>query len=112
MIPIVVAVCNDDMVETGIVPSLAHPSGNVTGLQKLTPELASKRLELLKETLPGASRVAVLWDPGYSTFAADWRELRATARAKGVTLQSVEARRPADLEGPLPPLSRVGPMSS
>jgi putative tryptophan/tyrosine transport system substrate-binding protein len=48
--------------------------------------------------LPAASRVAVLWDPGYSNFSADWRELRATARAKGVTLHSVEARRPADLE--------------
>jgi putative ABC transport system substrate-binding protein len=97
--PIVVAVCNDDMVETGIVASLSRPGGNVTGLQKLTPELATKRLELLKEMLPQASRVAVLWDPGYSAFSADWRELRAAARAKGVTLLSVEARRPTDLEG-------------
>ncbi|HEX2113495.1 MAG TPA: ABC transporter substrate-binding protein [Alphaproteobacteria bacterium] len=97
-IPIVVATCNDDMVEAGIVASLAQPGGNVTGLQKLTPELATKRLELLKEMLPDASRVAVLWDPGYSAFAADWRELKDTARAKAVALQSVEARRLADLE--------------
>jgi putative tryptophan/tyrosine transport system substrate-binding protein len=97
-IPIVVAVCNEDMVETGIVASLARPGGNVTGLTKLTPELAAKRLELLKEMLPEASRVAVLWDPGYSAFSADWRELRATAQAKGVTLQPVEVHGLADLE--------------
>jgi putative tryptophan/tyrosine transport system substrate-binding protein len=97
-IPIVVATCNDDMVEAGIVASLAQPGGNVTGIQKLTPELATKRLELLKEILPEASQVAVLWDPGYSAFTADWRELQSTARAKAVKLQSAEARRLADLE--------------
>ena len=97
-IPIVVAVCNEDMVETGIVASLARPGGNVTGLTKLTPELAAKRLELLKEIVPEASRVAVLWDPGYSAFSADWRELRATAHAKGVTLQPVEVHGLDDLE--------------
>jgi putative ABC transport system substrate-binding protein len=94
----VVAVCNEDMVETGIVASLARPGGNVTGLTKLTPELATKRLELLKEIVPEASRVAVLWDPGYSAFSADWRELRATAHAKGVTLQPVEVHGLDDLE--------------
>src|SRR5215470_7134946 len=61
-IPIVVAACNDDMVETGIIASLAHPGGNVTRLSKMTPELSAKRLELLKEMVPEASRVAVLWD--------------------------------------------------
>src|ERR1700730_16815303 len=67
-IPIVVASCNDDMVETGIVASLARPGGNVTGLSKMTPELTAKRLDLLKEMVPSASHVAVLWDPGYSTY--------------------------------------------
>jgi putative ABC transport system substrate-binding protein len=97
-VPIVVAVCNEDMVETGIAASLARPGGNVTGLSKLTPELAAKRLELPKEIVPEASRVAVLWDPGYSAFSADWRELRATAHAKGVILYSVETHGLADLE--------------
>jgi putative ABC transport system substrate-binding protein len=96
-IPIVVASCNDDMVETGIVASLAHPGGNITGVSKLTPELAAKRLELLKEILPAASRVAVLWDPGYSAFSADWREMRATAHVKGVELLPVEIHNLADL---------------
>jgi putative ABC transport system substrate-binding protein len=97
-IPIVVAACSDDMVGAGIVQSLAHPGGNVTGIQKLTPELAAKRLELLKEVVPNASRVAVLWDPAYSDFAADWVRLRASARSLGVTLLSVEAKGPAEFE--------------
>ena len=91
-IPIVVATCTDDMVASGIVASLAHPGGQVTGLQKLNPELSAKRLELLKEVVPQASRVAVVWDPGYSNFAADWRALRAAARILGVTLLPVEVR--------------------
>lgn len=70
-IPIVVVTCNDDMVKTGVVASLAKPGGNITGLSKLTPELASKRLELLKELVPRISRVVVLWDSKYSDFSAD-----------------------------------------
>jgi putative ABC transport system substrate-binding protein len=97
-IPIVVAACNDDLVETGIVASLAHPGGNVTGLTKLSPELAAKRLELLKEMVPWVSRVAVLWDPDYADVTADWRELRTTASAKSVTLGPVEVRDRADLD--------------
>lgn len=97
-IPIVVAACTGDMVAAGAAASLARPGGNVTGLQKLNPELAAKRLALLKEALPRASRVAVLWDPGYSDFAADWLAMRATAQALGVTLLSVEARGPTEFE--------------
>jgi putative ABC transport system substrate-binding protein len=97
-IPIVVGACNDDLVEAGIISSLAHPGGNVTGLSKLTPELTAKRLELLKELLPNASRVAVLWDSGYSAFLSDWQELQARARALKVTLESVEVRNLADLD--------------
>jgi len=97
-IPIVVAACNDDLVETGIVQSLRHPGGNITGLSKLTPELASKRLSLLKETLPKITNVAVLWNPGYADFTADWRELKAAARRMGITLHSFEFRRADEFE--------------
>jgi ABC-type uncharacterized transport system substrate-binding protein len=62
-IPIVVAACNDDMIETGLVASLARPGGNLTGLNKMTPQLTAKRLDLLKAMLPKATNVAVLWDP-------------------------------------------------
>jgi putative ABC transport system substrate-binding protein len=98
-IPIVVQACNDDLVASGAVASLARPGGNVTGISKLTPELTAKRLELLRDLVPRASRVAVLWEPGYSDFAADWRALRSAAQARGVTLLPVEARGGDDLPG-------------
>ena len=98
-IPIVVATCNDDLVETGMVESLRHPGRNLTGLSKLTPELAPKRLSLLKQAVPAAARLAVLWNPDYSDFKADWRELKAAAERMGVTLHSFEFRR-ADELGP------------
>ena len=97
-IPIVVATCNDDIVETGIVKSLQRPGGNVTGLSKLTPELAAKRLSLLKQAVPSISRVAVLWNPDYSDFKADWRELKTAAERMGVTLNSFEFRRADELD--------------
>src|SRR5262245_31981403 len=97
-IPIVVAVCNDDLVSSGVIQSLAHPGGNITGQSKLTPELSVKRLELLKEMIPKASQVAVLWNPDYSDFAADWRELRAAAKALSVTLQPIEFRQAVDFD--------------
>ena len=95
-IPIVVATCTEDMVANGIVASLARPGGNVTGLQKLTPELSAKRLELIKQVLPGASRIAVLWNPGYSDLTADWLALRSAAHALNVTLLPFEARTAAE----------------
>lgn len=97
-IPIVVAACTADMVATGVVSSLAHPGGNITGTQKLNPELAAKRLALLKEALPRTSRVAVLWDPGYSDFAADWSSMRTAAQTLGIALQSAEVRSASELE--------------
>jgi len=97
-LPIVVAACSDDMVAAGIVQSLAHPGGNVTGIQKLTPELAAKRLELLKEVVPQASRVAILWNPTYSDFAADWARLRASAGSLDITLVPIEAKHPTEFE--------------
>jgi ABC-type uncharacterized transport system substrate-binding protein len=100
-IPIVVTACNEDMVAGGIVVSLAHPGGNITGLSKLTPELSGKRLALLKETLPAVSRVGVLWNPEYSEFTADWQALRETARQLGIALQSVEVRRATEFDAAL-----------
>src|SRR5215510_4148307 len=105
-IPIVVAACNDDLVATGLIFSLARPGGNITGLSELTPELGAKRLELLKQAASGMKRVAVLWNPAYSErfnpnfrfWTSDWKEMRAAAQALGVTLQSVEIRGSGDLD--------------
>jgi putative tryptophan/tyrosine transport system substrate-binding protein len=90
-IPIVVQSCSDDMVATGVVASLARPGGNITGLSKITPQLASKQLELLEESVPNLSRVAVLWDPGYLDVTADLQDLRAAAQRVSVTLLPTEA---------------------
>jgi hypothetical protein len=53
----------------------------------MAPELTAKRLDILKEMVPAASRVAVLWDPGYSAFSLEWQVLRERARVEGVTHQ-------------------------
>ena len=90
-IPIVMRVSNDP-VATGLVSSLAHPGGNMTGLYSVTDELVGKRLEILREAIPGLVRVAVLWDPGYERSQFWFREAQAAARAIGLQLLSVEAR--------------------
>jgi len=84
-----------DPVESGLVTKLARPGGNVTGLSSLGPELVGKRLELLKQAVPGVDRVAVLWRPGALGERTDNDMLTgadAAARALGVRLQFVEAR--------------------
>ena len=88
-----------DPVATGIVTSLARPGGNVTGLSQLSPELSGKRLELLRELLPGVSRVAVLWNPTNPSNAPQIAETKVAARALGIQLQLLEVRAPQDLEG-------------
>jgi putative ABC transport system substrate-binding protein len=96
-LPILVQTCQDDMVKAGIVASLARPGGNVTGISKAGAEWAAKKLQLLKEAIPSASRVAVLWDPTYSDWTGDWQEIRRAAHGLGVTLESVEMKGRDDL---------------
>jgi ABC-type uncharacterized transport system substrate-binding protein len=97
-LPIVFATAVDP-VASGLVTSLARPGGNVTGLSILAPELVGKCLELLKQAVPGVSRVAVLWQPGgygERTEKEMLKEAEVAARALGVRLQFVEARGPTD----------------
>jgi ABC-type uncharacterized transport system substrate-binding protein len=98
-VPIVfVAVGNP--VTSGLVASLAHPGGNLTGLSAVTPELTSKWLELLKQAVPGVRRVAFVWQPG-GLGDADQEvlsEAEVAARALSLRLQLVEARGPADID--------------
>jgi ABC-type uncharacterized transport system substrate-binding protein len=100
-IPIVMASAGDP-VGTGLVASLARPGGNVTGLSTLTPELGGKRLQLVKEVLPGVSRVAVLWNAANPYTVLLVRETEAAARTLGVQTQSLEVRGPDDFENVLP----------
>jgi putative ABC transport system substrate-binding protein len=97
-IPIIIPTALDP-VGTGLVASLARPGGNITGLSSLAPELSGKRLELLKEVVPGMTRVAVFWNPANPANASVWKETQAAARALGLQLQSQEVRGPQDLEG-------------
>jgi ABC-type uncharacterized transport system substrate-binding protein len=86
-----------DAVELGYVASLAHPGGNVTGLTTMTSDLNQKRLEILKETVPGSARMTALACKGMG--GQGWEEMQVTARALGVQLQRLEVREPDDYEG-------------
>jgi putative tryptophan/tyrosine transport system substrate-binding protein len=97
-IPIVIAAVVDPET-TGFVASLARPGGNITGLSSMAPVLVGKQLEFLKETVPGVSRVAVLWNPANPGDAPQFRQAEVAAAALGVRLQSVEVRSPDELDG-------------
>jgi len=96
-IPIVMATSNDP-VATGLVASLARPGGNVTGLSIISAELSGKRLELLREVVPGLSRVAFLWNPDVRGNLLDYKETEGAAGSLGLQLQSVEVVRAEDLD--------------
>jgi putative tryptophan/tyrosine transport system substrate-binding protein len=107
-IPIVVGGMADPLAD-GLVTSLARPNGNVTGTTFIGPELTAKRLGLLKEAMPSASRVAVLWHPGvYSerTMAQMLNETEAAGRTLGLQLQLLAVRGPADFDGAFAAMNR------
>jgi putative ABC transport system substrate-binding protein len=96
-IPIVQA-SGGDLVLAGLVASLARPGGNITGLSIRDVEGGGKRVELLKEAVPHASRIAVLWNTDHPAKALEWHQTQEAARVLGVTLHSVEVRRPHDFD--------------
>jgi ABC-type uncharacterized transport system substrate-binding protein len=87
-----------DPVEAGLVKSFAKPGGNLTGISILSPDLGGKRLELLKEAIPGITHVALLWSPSASTTVA-FKATQAVADALRLQLQSMEVRSPDDFTG-------------
>jgi putative ABC transport system substrate-binding protein len=108
-LPIVFASAPDPVTD-GLVTSVARPGGNVTGSSNLNPELVGKCLELLKQAVPGASRVAVLWQPGAAGERTEKDMLKGaevTARALGVRLQFVETRGPADFDRAFSDMTRA-----
>jgi putative ABC transport system substrate-binding protein len=106
-IPVVMAASADPVAER-LVASLARPGGNVTGMSLMTPELGSKRLELLKEVVPRVARVAVLWDPATSNHL-ELQATRAAARTLGVTLKLMEVKNVDDLARVLAVLEKERP---
>jgi putative tryptophan/tyrosine transport system substrate-binding protein len=105
-IPVVMASAGDP-VATGLVESLARPGGNITGLSQMAPEMAGKRLELLKEIVPKLSRVAVLWNPQGTTSTLNWKEVQLPARELGVKLHSLEVQSLNDFDKAFEDATRV-----
>ena len=104
-IPIVMTNVSDPL-GAGLVNSLAHPGGNVTGLTNVLSDLGGKQLELLKETFPKLSRVAVLWDPANAGNASWLQEMKRAAGKLRITLQPLDVHRPDDFEPALSTIKR------
>ncbi len=81
-----------DPIALGLVDSLARPGGNITGFTIITEVLTGKRLELLKDTVPGLSRIAMLWNPQNPGNAQQWKESQLPARAMGLELHSLDVK--------------------
>jgi len=104
-IPIVMSTVADP-VGSGLVASLARPGGNVTGLTVMSPDLAGKQFQLLKEVVPKVSRVALLTNPDNPSSARFVREAEAAAQALGVRLQTLEARNPQEIDSAFAAMTR------
>jgi len=96
VIPIVFTVANNP-VESGLVESLSRPGGNVTGLSGQQPDLVGKRLELLREMVPGLRRLAILVNAGYRAAVIEMSEAEAAARQVGLDIARFEVRRAEDI---------------
>jgi putative ABC transport system substrate-binding protein len=105
-IPIVM-IFPSDPVATGLVASLSRPGGNITGTT-FTPggEIYGKQLQILRETVPHASRVAILWNPAEAGSTLQVKEVEAAARSLGIRLQRVEARGPEEFDGAFVAMAR------
>ena len=99
-----------DPVGQGFVISLAKPGGNITGLSDFAGELSSKRLEILREAVPMAEKVAVVLDPGHPAHVVEWRHTQAAARALGMVVYPVEIRAATEIDAAFAriPQERVG----
>jgi putative tryptophan/tyrosine transport system substrate-binding protein len=106
-IPIVMASGNP--LELGLVTSLARPGGNLTGFQTLSIELSAKRLEMAREVVPGASRVAILGDTRSAISVSGVQQTQAAAKAVGVRLHAVTVRGPQELDGAVSTIAKEGP---
>jgi putative ABC transport system substrate-binding protein len=96
-IPIVILAASDP-VGAGIVPSLARPGGNITGLSLLAPELSAKRVDLLRQTLPKLTRLAVLWNIQNQGMHLRFREISTAAPPLGIHVLSFGVRHPSEFE--------------
>jgi putative ABC transport system substrate-binding protein len=105
-IPIVMMVVADP-VGSGLVPSLAQPGGNITGLSSLLPDISAKRLQLLTEAVPTVSRVAVLWNPGTPYHTTLLHEVEAAAPSLRLHLLPIAVQEPGEFEGAFAAMARA-----
>jgi putative ABC transport system substrate-binding protein len=96
-IPIIMAT-GDDPVARGVITSLAKPGGNVTGVTSAAGDIAGKRLEILKETIPSLRRVGVLWYPPDPGAAANFKQTKAAGQILRIQIRSLELRNPEDFD--------------
>jgi putative ABC transport system substrate-binding protein len=92
--PIVMATMGDPLM---VISSLAHPGGNVTGLSNYYTDLEAKRMEVLKELVPGASRMAGLYNMGNPVVPPEWNKLQIAARKLGIEAELLDVRKPEDI---------------
>ena len=107
-IPIVIVNAGDP-VGIGLIASLARPGGNVSGISDQATELSAKRLELLKEAMPNASNIAVLWNAGDRAMTLRYREIEKAARVLGVTIRPLGVREPDDFDVAFTAMTRDRP---
>ncbi|MDO8476403.1 MAG: ABC transporter substrate-binding protein [Candidatus Rokubacteria bacterium] len=104
-IPIVMVGVGDP-VAVGIVASLAHPGGNITGLSVNAAEISAKRVQLLQEAVPKLSRVAVLWNSSFKSMALGFQQIEMAAPSRGVTVQSVRVSSSDDFDSAFAAIGR------
>jgi putative tryptophan/tyrosine transport system substrate-binding protein len=109
VIPIVTAPVAGDLVGTGLIASLARPGGNVTGLSDDSVPLSAKRMELLKEAVPKAASIVVLWNADDKGMTLRSQELERAARILKVDVRPIGVRSPDDFAGAFADLSRRPP---
>ena len=107
-IPIVMGAIGTAL-ETGVVPNLAHPGGNITGFSSQNIEIAGKHIGLLKDLVPGIRRVAVLWNAANPGAAVGLGYAQKAAKAAGLTLDNIQIGDASDLETALTALSGLHP---
>jgi putative tryptophan/tyrosine transport system substrate-binding protein len=109
-IPVVFA-ASSDPISTGIVASLAHPGGNITGLSLMASDLSAKRLELIHTLVPGVSSIAVLWDSSNPGMAIRARETRAAAEQSKIVFFDAGARNLDELAAMFAELTKRKPLA-
>jgi putative ABC transport system substrate-binding protein len=107
-IPIVMTIAADP-VGSGLVPTLAHPGGNLTGMSALASDLAGKRVELLKELLPRAKRIAVLWNPSNQSKVTEWKDTQIAAQSAALILQPFDVQTSAEIDRAFPSIKHEQP---